>query len=279
MVDQAELLPAISADPDNDELRLVYADWLEERGDPLGEFIRVQIELVHTAESHVRFRHLKEREKQLQAALWHRLRPPLLAGMEWGPATRGFVEKVTVQHWWGYMTHGSRLFELAPLRWLRFSGFSIRPAHLADLARPLAGRLPLKVEFLRNGLGPMGAQALADVPALAQVRELSIFSNRIGDDGIAALAASPHVAGLTWLNLWANQIGDRGAAAIARAPGLAALQHLILSGNAIGDDGARQLAASTQLERLVKLELRGNAIGKAGQELLVARFGAKVQLD
>ena len=35
-------LQAIIEDPDHDAPRLLYADWLEERGDPRGEFIRVQ---------------------------------------------------------------------------------------------------------------------------------------------------------------------------------------------------------------------------------------------
>src|SRR5438270_1506512 len=36
------LLDAVCADPDDDGPRLLYADWLDERGDPRGEFIRVQ---------------------------------------------------------------------------------------------------------------------------------------------------------------------------------------------------------------------------------------------
>jgi uncharacterized protein (TIGR02996 family) len=35
---------AILQDPDNDVPRLRYADWLEGRGDPAGQFIRVQCE-------------------------------------------------------------------------------------------------------------------------------------------------------------------------------------------------------------------------------------------
>jgi carbon storage regulator len=35
-------LRAIAADPADEATRLVYADWLEERGDPLGEFLRLQ---------------------------------------------------------------------------------------------------------------------------------------------------------------------------------------------------------------------------------------------
>ena len=44
----AELLAQIIASPDNDGPRLVFADWLDQRGDPRGELIHVQCPaLVH----------------------------------------------------------------------------------------------------------------------------------------------------------------------------------------------------------------------------------------
>jgi uncharacterized protein (TIGR02996 family) len=43
-VTEGELLDAIIAAPDDDDLRLVYSDWLSERGDPWGEVIRLQLE-------------------------------------------------------------------------------------------------------------------------------------------------------------------------------------------------------------------------------------------
>ena len=41
---ETELLAEIYAAPDDDAPRLVYADWLQERGDPRGEFIALQLE-------------------------------------------------------------------------------------------------------------------------------------------------------------------------------------------------------------------------------------------
>ena len=40
--DRQAFIDAILAEPDDDALRLAFSDWLEERGDPYGEFIRVQ---------------------------------------------------------------------------------------------------------------------------------------------------------------------------------------------------------------------------------------------
>src|SRR6476659_1135869 len=46
MSDESALLAAIRAAPEDDAPRLVYADWLDEHGQPeRAEFIRVQIEL------------------------------------------------------------------------------------------------------------------------------------------------------------------------------------------------------------------------------------------
>ncbi len=39
----AELLAAIRAEPHDDRPRAIYADWLQERGDPYGEFIALQL--------------------------------------------------------------------------------------------------------------------------------------------------------------------------------------------------------------------------------------------
>jgi uncharacterized protein (TIGR02996 family) len=42
MNDEAAFLAAIHTAPEDDNLRLVYADWLEERGDLRGEYLRLE---------------------------------------------------------------------------------------------------------------------------------------------------------------------------------------------------------------------------------------------
>src|SRR5262249_42657415 len=44
MTDEAAFLRSILDDPDDEANRLVYADWLEERGDPRAELVRLQLE-------------------------------------------------------------------------------------------------------------------------------------------------------------------------------------------------------------------------------------------
>jgi uncharacterized protein (TIGR02996 family) len=43
----AGFLEAVFETPDDDAQRLIYAVWLEGRGDPRGEFIHVQVDLEH----------------------------------------------------------------------------------------------------------------------------------------------------------------------------------------------------------------------------------------
>jgi uncharacterized protein (TIGR02996 family) len=52
MSDEAAFLRAIQSRPDDDLLRLVFADWLEERGDPRGDFIRLHLALSAAAPDH-----------------------------------------------------------------------------------------------------------------------------------------------------------------------------------------------------------------------------------
>jgi len=66
MSDAAALLAAIRAAPEDDAPRLVYADWLEEHGQPeWAEFIRVQCQLA-------RHQKLQSSNGDEIVALWHR---------------------------------------------------------------------------------------------------------------------------------------------------------------------------------------------------------------
>ena len=43
MSDESAFLAAVSANPDDDTARLVYADWLQERDDPRAEYVRLEV--------------------------------------------------------------------------------------------------------------------------------------------------------------------------------------------------------------------------------------------
>jgi uncharacterized protein (TIGR02996 family) len=63
MYEDLHFLRALFQQPHDDELRLVYADWLEDRGDPRAEYLRLEVELHRLATGH------KSRKATLQRRL------------------------------------------------------------------------------------------------------------------------------------------------------------------------------------------------------------------
>jgi uncharacterized protein (TIGR02996 family) len=124
MTTDAEFLHAILADPDSTEPRLVYADWLDERGDPRGEFIRLQMELAladHPA-LHARAHQLRRQH----GADW--LGEPLatLVRAEKADAIyrRGFIE-VVVTRTDVFLANAAALAAAHPLREVRLMDWHV----------------------------------------------------------------------------------------------------------------------------------------------------------
>jgi uncharacterized protein (TIGR02996 family) len=245
MSDRAAFLTAIAAAPDDDLPRLVYADWLDEHGEPgRAEFIRLQCAAARGDGT------AWDRAADLEAR--HRV--------EWlGPIgriafraefRRGFAEHVVLPAS-AFLTHGMALRRLTPLRGVTLLG--------ARRALP---------EFVRG-------------PLLAGLSALHLTGGRLGDDGVRLLAAAPALVGLETLRLGDNALSDAGVAALARSPHLAVLTTLVLRDNAIGDGGAWELATAPFLGRLTTLDLGGNEIGPSGVGLLrsSSRLAALTDLD
>src|SRR5438552_7893233 len=104
----AGLLADIFEHPDDDTPRLVYADWLQDHGDPTrGEFIRAQVSTPGG-----------EHEEDLlvaHEAAW-RAGLPALPGVRWGGFRRGFVEAVEVDSVRAFLASARRIFAAAPVR-------------------------------------------------------------------------------------------------------------------------------------------------------------------
>ena len=66
MSEDEAFLRAVAAAPADEAPRLVYADWLDERGDPRGEYIRLQSEIGRTAPHTDRYATLRTRLKALR---------------------------------------------------------------------------------------------------------------------------------------------------------------------------------------------------------------------
>jgi uncharacterized protein (TIGR02996 family) len=66
MGDEDGFLRAIADTPEDDAPRLVYADWLDERNDPRGEFVRVQVEIDRAIPRADRYATLRTRSRALR---------------------------------------------------------------------------------------------------------------------------------------------------------------------------------------------------------------------
>lgn len=153
--DELPFIEAILADRWNDAPRLIFADWLEERGDPRGEFIRVQCQLARLRLTDPARDLLEARSEQLTAKYgraW--MKPyPKLPATTWG-----------VQH--GFRFEHFRRGLPAAVTCKSVPGFVNR----APLLIESLGMSALKL-YVSN---PEEAERAARVPQLAQIDELAI---------------------------------------------------------------------------------------------------------
>jgi uncharacterized protein (TIGR02996 family) len=286
------LLQAIIDNPDDNRLRLVYADWLEEHGEQeRAEFIRVQCELARTPPDSLRQAALEVREKELLKQHWQEW-AGLLQGWAWvSDFKRGFVEAVTVRPE-DFLSHADEWFRLAPIRSIRFQTGRLQLArpHLVHLSSaPLLPRLVSSphlarlsaLAFAHNDLGDDGIATLLTSAHLAGLTSLDLTRNALGDKGATSVATSRVLSGLTCLTLSANQIGHLGVRALALSPYLTLLACLDLGGNPVGDEGVLALAGSANAGRLKTLGLARTGLGSAGARALASspHLGRMVRLD
>jgi uncharacterized protein (TIGR02996 family) len=141
--DEPTLLAAITADPDDDGPRIVYADWLLQAGDPRGELIAIQCALARgrTPELVARERSLLERyEAEWLAG----------AGLVSGESRllRGFIERVDTTAARAALAI-DRLVEQPCLREVRVAvDAGGNEAELLRIAERLHRRLPLTLEHV-----------------------------------------------------------------------------------------------------------------------------------
>jgi uncharacterized protein (TIGR02996 family) len=235
-------LQQILEQPDDEVVRLAYADWLLERGDPVrvarGEFIQVQCQFARRAEGggnpaewidSGRLPELKAREQALLAAFGETWSAPVkkLLGRV-GIACefrRGFIEAVSVESS-AFLNKAAELFQLAPIRHMRFTtGWSKALADSPHLAR-LAG-----IDLQRQNIGDAGLRLLLAARHLGNLQTLDLSYNRLTDAGATALAGSRLLGQLSTLNLAYNQLSMQGVRTLYESPHWGRVRTLTLTGN------------------------------------------------
>jgi uncharacterized protein (TIGR02996 family) len=134
------ILRAVLDNPDDDAPRLVYADWLEDNGEPgRAEFIRAQCERARLPRGDGRRAALRARERELLARHGLELAGPLRPWLAGAGYRRGLPESVTVPPN-VYLEHAGDIVRLAPVRRfrLRLTGCQIDPAVVELLPESVA---------------------------------------------------------------------------------------------------------------------------------------------
>jgi uncharacterized protein (TIGR02996 family) len=204
---ESELLREILANPAENEPRRRYGELLEERGDPRGELIRIQIQL-HWARVRQEYYdqpgELFARERALLAkhgAEWSREVRPLVDDLRF---ERGFVDYVKISAA-AFLERAEAIYAVAPAILLY-----VRP--LGKLAEP----------FFAS-------------PHLSRTRALALGAAGLDDAGMRALAASPNLGNLRWLDVSGNHVTEVGMEALFATTNLPDLRYVSARDNDFND--------------------------------------------
>ncbi|MFL5339251.1 MAG: TIGR02996 domain-containing protein [Gemmataceae bacterium] len=216
MHDDAPLLRTIWESPYDDAPRLVYADWLEERGETeRAELIRVQCELEALSRSNPRRSALMDRAGKLVriAPRWLRRLPqcqdgePFFRDVLRATFDRGFPYPAVSMTDVEFVILSVTIFGAAPLWRLRLQEL--------DQSSP---------QFL-------------DTPYLQQVRELWLPAVELEDQSLIVMLRSKSLGHLTAIDLRHNNLSTRGALALASCPNLPRLKTVDVRWNPIDAEG------------------------------------------
>jgi uncharacterized protein (TIGR02996 family) len=241
MAQEEGLLRAIRDDPEDDSVRLVYADWLEEHGQPeRAELMRVQIELGRRPLAPERRELLTARRTKLltqDAPTWL---GPLVAHLGHKYFLRG----------WAYR-RGMPVVALTPRTFLgkKFQAIAIEWF-------PRAGVQVVELNGTTSRLPSIG-----ELPLLGGLHTLEFYDTDARDADVKAFAGSPHLEGLHSLTLGQTRMRAEGVRALAGSSHLPRLRHLGLCGNAGIGLGVGDLVAAPLWPRLTSLNLGGAGVG------------------
>jgi uncharacterized protein (TIGR02996 family) len=268
-------LADIVANIDDDAPRLIYADWLDEHGQPeRAEFIRVQVRRARLPAwdaAQVRLRLREEELLKQHAASWLK-ELPAIKGVTWEGFRRGLVAEVSFASFEAMRQSAAACQAVAPVEavtvhWPRRKEGKKAAPPIAELRElTLTGR-PYEDEVAW----------LADSPQLATLHTLTTIG--LSAEDLRRLVASPHLAGLRALRLESNGVGVAGVRALTEVAALDSLEELDLSGPGyfeqyyedpiINAAGMVALAGWPGLARVRRLALSGSDIRPAGLRALL----------
>ena len=303
MSQENAFLQAVLNEPDDMTHRLVYADWLEDRGDAAARdraaFIRAQIERETLHPARPRARELLAVEKALLAMHETAWAGPVasMVGRWW--FHRGFVEEATVD-FDSLPATMDRLARVAPIRRLRLRHAGLL-ASLTGTAAAVRERYALALCRIRNldlgreALGEQAVLGLVSLPLLPLLEGLSLGHatltaavlgplmgsrllawlktlavSSLSLDALQGLAHSTQLGRLETLSLAGAHLGDRPIHILAGSPLVGKLRALSLGHNHLTAADLRELVATRLADALESLDLGFNRLGPEGARVLAA---------
>jgi uncharacterized protein (TIGR02996 family) len=300
----------IRANPDDVSARLIYADFLEDHGIPLGDLIRCQVELGQLAIADPRRVALAEQERALldeHGEIWlSEFRALGVSGVTSRCFHFGLIERVRIDSN-ALLKNGERLLRIAP--GLRSLEISNAKAAIRSLARyPFPSQID-SIDLSRNSLTAVELQLLTGAVWTEQLRELDLSFNLLagcmGDafrlftqssfpmleklsmigcklpaEACEEIAGSNLLMTLKALNLSLNKMGDQGISLLIAERVWLELERLNLASCEIGVAGALAISPS-QFPQLRQLVLRGNRLEIEGCRhlMLFAEMADVTELD
>lgn len=269
-------LEDIIANPEDNAPRLIYADWLEDHGDPdRAEFIRGQIAMEGPLPTAARDTLVARGNELLEhhGTKWANSIHGLVKDYTF---RRGFVAEVAVSSD-QFLDHATKLAPLAPIQAIHLE------ASAEDLERLLQVSLFTRVtrlEIRGHGLGDQGVERLARSPNLGTLEWLILHHCGLTPVSAQYLIQMP-LQSLKRLNLGANDLQDEGLAILCTSSDLTALEYLGLGGNELGNGTAFILSSTESLQSLEKLNLGANYLNDRDVELLAnaSHLGGLRDLD
>ncbi len=219
-MDIESFIAEIIANPDDDAARLIFADYLEEQGDPRAEMIRLQFEMADLSRWDPKRPKLRKRELALLKEYGGFGKTPI--GVRPLGSRGGFLDAV----------------EVTVARFLR-------------LHEQIFAQAPIREILLRSKSTRFGK--LATCESMNRVRRLTLKGTQATDIQLVELLQSPSVAKLRGLEIRQTGHGHRLAEGIATSPNLAGLRELRLNG--LPSSMVQLLADSSTIQGLEHLSV------------------------
>ncbi len=234
---------------------MIFADWLDQHGDPWGEFIRIQCELAGTSADDPKCPLLEERESELYDLYHHEWETPLkrYEVKDWR-FERGVIEAVTVKLG-GSFGRVCELFEVLPtIRDAKFEGNRIYRLFGEFVKADFFEKLS-RLDLSRCGLGDKAIEGLMEMPQLRNLISLDLGHNDFGEAGLKAVIRGKYLDSLRSLKLDGNPLSESATGHMARSDWLNQLEELELGNVGLDDPALAIFSSSTNLGSLRSLSL------------------------